>query len=1133
MQNNLIENRHVRVFISSTFQDLQDERDYLMKRTFPELRRIAAERNVTLTELDLRWGITEEEADNGKVVEICLREIENSIPFFIGIIGNRYGWCPSTNDISNSAIERYEQIEDYLNRHLSITEMEMQFGVLERSEHMNASFYISDKELDLYSIDYPQKLVALKETILNNKRYPVYMFSSKEDLAKHIKNSFLKLLDELFPLERNLSFLEKFQIEQKSFKNQLCQTYIPEESNFIILDRWLEDNTSNTLVINGDSGLGKSALIANWLDRKLQCKYNDYEFIYIFIGTGGSECNAEIIKTIIALEIKERLGIAQSVFNADNAIDINELFIRFSATNKKTILILDGINQLSNNNGKNLDWLPYPPPNAKILISTLNDDPTMEILNARHYKVHTLKPLDKPRKSRVIETYLGKFAKRLSKYQIEKIINRPICSNTLVLRTLLDELINFGLYEKIDDRIDYYISTDSIEDFYKLLLSNYEHEFGTDFIKNILATIAISRNGLTETELLAINKVSTINWSQFYCSFLRHFNLSNGLISFSHQYLRNAVNEKYLSKSDIQHYRTLVYDWFKRNPCDRSLLEIPYQLYESGKKDKLYDFLSDYNTFSFLFSFDYDFLRIYWNYLIQSNSEKYTLDVYRYGDCRDLNNEYYANVLNQVGYFVEHNYSKYELSLYCYDKSLKIRIKHLGKNNVDTAISYNNLGTVHMELGNYTEAINMYHSALTIRQKLFGEISSEVATTYNNIGTVYKNVDCTKAIPYLQKALDIRKELYGEHSTDVATSYNNIASIYLTLHTTKSLVEEQLILTKQYLESAINIQQGLVGTYDENLATFFSNLSLAYTYLKDYNNAIIYCQKSLDINLALFINGHHSITHNYINMGGIYSMMSNYKQSILYYEKALIARIEIYGKDDIRVADVYVLMGNDYSIIGDTTKALECFLKAIDIYNQSQYNNIVNTSAISDIYNGIGFSYYLLGENDKAIYYYSKALTIQEELRVCNSEDSSFVAILINNIARAYFNKGDMDMAYTQQAKALDMQLKILGENSIDVARSYNNIGLIYMKKNNYEKALNYLLKGKNIRLNLAGDNRLDIADSTINLGDLYYKHSKNNDALECYITAYNIYVDIFGKQNRKCQDLVERILKIKEHNII
>ena len=84
--NNLIENRQIRVFISSTFQDMQDERDYLMKRTFPKLRKLAAERDVTLTELDLRWGITEEEAESGKVVEICLCEIENSVPFFIGII---------------------------------------------------------------------------------------------------------------------------------------------------------------------------------------------------------------------------------------------------------------------------------------------------------------------------------------------------------------------------------------------------------------------------------------------------------------------------------------------------------------------------------------------------------------------------------------------------------------------------------------------------------------------------------------------------------------------------------------------------------------------------------------------------------------------------------------------------------------------------------------------------------------------------------------------------------------------------------------------------------------------------------------------------------------------------------------
>ena len=90
----LINNRVIRVFMSSTFQDMQDERSELIRKTFPRLREMAAQRDVTLTEVDLRWGITKEESESGKVMEICLREVENSIPFFIGIIGNRYGWIP-------------------------------------------------------------------------------------------------------------------------------------------------------------------------------------------------------------------------------------------------------------------------------------------------------------------------------------------------------------------------------------------------------------------------------------------------------------------------------------------------------------------------------------------------------------------------------------------------------------------------------------------------------------------------------------------------------------------------------------------------------------------------------------------------------------------------------------------------------------------------------------------------------------------------------------------------------------------------------------------------------------------------------------------------------------------------------
>ena len=118
MNQHLIENRQIRVFISSTFQDMKEERDYLMNKTFPLLRKKAAERDVTLVELDLRWGITEAEAQSGKVVEVCLNEIENSHPFFIGLLGDRYGWCPLAEELmkNENLRDRYGWIEKDLKR---------------------------------------------------------------------------------------------------------------------------------------------------------------------------------------------------------------------------------------------------------------------------------------------------------------------------------------------------------------------------------------------------------------------------------------------------------------------------------------------------------------------------------------------------------------------------------------------------------------------------------------------------------------------------------------------------------------------------------------------------------------------------------------------------------------------------------------------------------------------------------------------------------------------------------------------------------------------------------------------------------------------------------------------------------
>src|SRR6266852_5667012 len=111
----------VRVFISSTFRDMHAERDHLVKVTFPRLRQWCEERRLHLVDIDLRWGVTKDEADNGKAIEICRKEIDRSRPFFLCILGNRYGWVP--DELPPEELYRFRGLQ--AETHLSITHLEI------------------------------------------------------------------------------------------------------------------------------------------------------------------------------------------------------------------------------------------------------------------------------------------------------------------------------------------------------------------------------------------------------------------------------------------------------------------------------------------------------------------------------------------------------------------------------------------------------------------------------------------------------------------------------------------------------------------------------------------------------------------------------------------------------------------------------------------------------------------------------------------------------------------------------------------------------------------------------------------------------------------------------------------------
>lgn len=1138
MKTNLIDNRQIRVFISSTFQDMQGERDYLMKHTFPVLRKRAAERDVTLTELDLRWGITEEEAKTGKVVEICLREIENSIPFFIGIIGNRYGWVPEKKDINENVTDRFKDVDDYLERHLSVTEMEMQFGVLQREEDMHAYFYIKEGE-EKETSDNPEMLERLKEEV-EASRYPSSTYSSPENLAQQVEEAFTTLLDKLFP-EGHLSELDKERTGQRSFMRQLCQNYIRDDKNFQALNEWMNDWDKHQLVVTGASGLGKSALIANWLKERLSDENLGYNIIYHFTGNGGSESSHEHITKTLIDEINDvygwDTGDEKNKLHKDKQDDkLNDLFIKVASEGKKPLLIvLDAINQIvDTENAKLLNWLPIPPKNIKILFSTLEDDRTMEVFRNRNYPEFVLQPLDIERRKQLVTNYLHLYGKKLTISQIERITSDKQCENALVLKTLLDELINFGVYEKLDERIEYYLSQDSIEDFYQALLQGYEEDYNgycEDFVKHVLSLIVLSRNGLSEDEILKATGIKPLFWSQFYCAFSTHLVSKEGIISFAHRYVQNAVSTRYTDNEEwVRNCRNAILSAVDDANTIRYLEEQTFQLNQLGEYQKLHDLLLDLETFSIFYEVHPYELGKYWRHLTVLG---YSISEYlQFISSSQLTvSTYYSD----LGHFTDELLSDFNQALKFHRRALEIRTRALGDVHPDIASSYNNIGCIYWQKGDYNKtfeyflkaieindkiwskghpdtasiynniggvyqihfdydnAMKYYLKALEIREKVLGKEHPDTAHSYNNIGLVYTDLgDYDKALEYHQKALEIREKALGRENLDTALSYRNIGGIY----DDKGKYDKAL----EYYQTALKIRELLLGKEHPSTADSYTTIGIIYSYLGDYDKALDYLKQSLDIIEKIWGKDHAKTALSYNNIGVIYVDKGDYKKALEYYQKALEIRENVLGMEHPDTADSCTNIGIIYSYLNDYEKALEYLKQALGTRERVLGKDHLDTAAS---YNNIGSVLYDLGNYDKALEYYRQALSTRVSVL---GKDHPDTASSYKNIGSVLYELGDYDKALEYHKQALGIREKVLGKEHPHTALSYNITGILFYKRGEYKNAFEWFYKAAN----------LGVADAQYNLGHMY----ENGYGIEqSYETAVYYYSKASEQNYAKAQN--------------
>jgi tetratricopeptide (TPR) repeat protein len=117
------------------------------------------------------------------------------------------------------------------------------------------------------------------------------------------------------------------------------------------------------------------------------------------------------------------------------------------------------------------------------------------------------------------------------------------------------------------------------------------------------------------------------------------------------------------------------------------------------------------------------------------------------------------------------------------------------------------------------------------------------------------------------------------------------------------------------------------------------------------------------------------VAGDYNSLGGAWSSKGEYDKAIEYYEKALQINVRAFGDQHPNLAVDYRSLGGAWSSKGEYDKAIEYYEKALQINVRSfLVTNILN--GWQEITTASGSAWSSKGEYDKAIGYYEKALQI-------------------------------------------------------------------------------------------------------------------------------------------------------------
>ncbi len=554
------------VFISSTFADMQAERDHLRSHVFPALEEHLRARHRHLEWVDLRLGVATASLEDGQqremqVLKVCLAEVRRCRPFLIVLLGDRYGWVPPAERIEAAA--REEGLSgDIAGR--SVTDLEIRFGILDDPEQQPRSFFYFREPLPyaamppalaaLYSDDHggdpgaadrSRRLAGLKQDIEARmpdrvRRYAVgwdgerHGVNGLDEWGRSVVDDILSELDK----DATLAGAEAEVSWQQAERNALDEYIEDRARDFVgrtpILSRLeglatapAQSGAAWGLCLTGEAGSGKSAIFGE-MHRRL----NAHNTIVLAHAAGASP-RATSVDDMLRRWIKE-MGAALGTDSglADNA-DPDTIDTTFHALlgrvaeQHRVVVLVDALDQFeATTRARFMTWLPRVwPANARLIATAIPGDASKALGQRVGAETMPLPSLDAEEACRITEAICGRYHRTLEPAVIEALLakvreDEPAWSNPLWLVLAVEELNLVDADDFARATRTFYgapaeqlralmldivaeLPTDVLS-LYRATIERAEKLFGNYLARTFLGFIAVTRAGWRESDFRSL-----------------------------------------------------------------------------------------------------------------------------------------------------------------------------------------------------------------------------------------------------------------------------------------------------------------------------------------------------------------------------------------------------------------------------------------------------------------------------------------------------------------------------------------------------------------------------------------------------------------------------------------------------